>query len=52
MPPPPHAAPDRRLPLEHAVPHRTDYLPHCTTCANDMTRAQQWNDLMNARYGN
>ncbi|WP_329028088.1 hypothetical protein [Streptomyces sp. NBC_00690] len=33
-------------------PTRTDYLPHCTTCANDMTRAQQWNDLMNARYGN
>ncbi|MFJ2232101.1 hypothetical protein [Streptomyces halstedii] len=28
-------------------PTRTDYLPHCTTCAHE----QRWNDLMNDRYG-
>lgn len=28
-------------------PTRTDYLPHCTNCANE----QRWNDLMNDRYG-
>ncbi|CAL9676827.1 hypothetical protein [Streptomyces sp. enrichment culture] len=31
-------------------PTLTDYLPHCAYCANDMFRAQQWNDLMRARY--
>ncbi|WP_055556614.1 hypothetical protein [Streptomyces kanamyceticus] len=35
------------------VPHpaRTDTVPHCTSCARDMTGAQKWADLMNARYG-
>jgi hypothetical protein len=32
-------------------PTRTDYLPHCTSCANDPANTQKWNDLMNARYG-
>ncbi|MFF9526942.1 hypothetical protein ACF1DV_33960 [Streptomyces achromogenes] len=32
-------------------PNRTDYLPHCTSCANDPANTQKWNDLMNARYG-
>ncbi|MEU3953591.1 hypothetical protein AB0F45_14925 [Streptomyces achromogenes] len=31
-------------------PTRTDYLPHCTSCAN-APNAQKWNDLMNERYG-
>ncbi|OIJ95451.1 hypothetical protein [Streptomyces colonosanans] len=30
---------------------RTDTVPHCISCASDMTRAQQWADLMHARYG-
>ncbi|MGW7198713.1 hypothetical protein [Streptomyces chryseus] len=32
-------------------PTRTDYLPHCTSCANDPANGQKWNDLMNDRYG-
>ena len=32
-------------------PTRIDTMPHCAYCANDMSIAQQWNDLMNARYG-
>ncbi|MEU7088862.1 hypothetical protein [Streptomyces achromogenes] len=32
-------------------PNRTDYLPHCTSCANGPANTQKWNDLMNARYG-
>ncbi|MDO0929861.1 hypothetical protein QQY24_32640 [Streptomyces sp. TG1A-8] len=32
-------------------PTRTDYLPHCTSCANEPANAQKWNDLMNDRYG-
>ncbi|NJP74118.1 hypothetical protein [Streptomyces sp. C1-2] len=32
-------------------PTRTDYLPHCTVCANDLSNVQRWNDLMNDRYG-
>ncbi|WP_030792532.1 hypothetical protein [Streptomyces sp. NRRL S-920] len=32
-------------------PTRTDYLPHCTACANDLPNVQRWNDLMNDRYG-
>jgi predicted RNA-binding Zn-ribbon protein involved in translation (DUF1610 family) len=32
-------------------PTRTDYLPHCTSCAGDMPRVQEWADLMHARYG-
>ncbi|MFJ9703364.1 hypothetical protein [Streptomyces fradiae] len=32
-------------------PTRTDYLPHCTVCANDLPNVQRWNDLMNDRYG-
>ncbi|MFF7975886.1 hypothetical protein [Streptomyces sp. NPDC007905] len=32
-------------------PTRTDYLPHCTSCANDLPSVQRWNDLMNDRYG-
>ncbi|WP_432091354.1 hypothetical protein [Streptomyces sp. NRRL F-5630] len=32
-------------------PTRTDTVPHCAYCASDMTRAPQWADLMNARYG-
>ncbi|MFE0886951.1 hypothetical protein [Streptomyces rochei] len=31
-------------------PTRTDTVPHCRHCANDMFRSQQWNDLMRARY--
>ncbi|MEV7657894.1 hypothetical protein AB0O39_27465 [Streptomyces anulatus] len=31
-------------------PTRIDTLPHCATCAGDMTRSQKWADLMNARY--
>nr|WP_172682183.1 hypothetical protein [Streptomyces violaceoruber] len=30
-------------------PTRIDYLPHCTTCANDLPNRQRWNDLMNDR---
>jgi hypothetical protein len=32
-------------------PTRIDYLPYCTTCANDPypPNRQRWNDLMNAR---
>ncbi|MDX2997246.1 hypothetical protein [Streptomyces scabiei] len=33
-------------------PTRTDTVPYCAYCANDMPRAQQWADLMDARYGN
>ncbi|MEV2248207.1 hypothetical protein [Streptomyces sp. NPDC049970] len=29
---------------------RTDMVPHCENCAGDMTRAQEWADLMRARY--
>ncbi|MFG2856728.1 hypothetical protein ACGFZ9_39750 [Streptomyces mirabilis] len=32
-------------------PTRTDYLPHCASCANDPANTQKWNDLMNARDG-
>ncbi|MFG3142479.1 hypothetical protein ACGFZA_40510 [Streptomyces sp. NPDC048211] len=32
-------------------PSRTDMVPHCEGCAGDMTRAQEWADLMHARYG-
>ncbi|PRH79243.1 hypothetical protein C6N75_10520 [Streptomyces solincola] len=34
------------------VPHptRTDYLPHCRYCATNTFRAQEWSDLMRARY--
>ncbi|MFI0233782.1 hypothetical protein [Streptomyces sp. NPDC017086] len=31
-------------------PTRTDYLPHCTSCANGPADKQKWFDLMNARY--
>ncbi|MFI0191758.1 hypothetical protein ACH4PW_29950 [Streptomyces sp. NPDC017082] len=31
-------------------PTRIDTVPHCAYCANDMFRAQRWNDLMRARY--
>ncbi|MEV6810400.1 hypothetical protein [Streptomyces sp. NPDC051132] len=31
-------------------PTRIDTVPHCAYCANDMFRAQQWNDLMRTRY--
>lgn len=31
-------------------PSRTDMVPHCESCANDMPRAQEWNDLMHARH--
>ncbi|MDJ0386229.1 hypothetical protein [Streptomyces sp. G-G2] len=31
-------------------PTRTDRVPHCTSCAGDMTRAQQWADMMRALY--
>ncbi|MFC7963262.1 hypothetical protein [Streptomyces cinereoruber] len=31
-------------------PTRTDMVPHCRYCANDMFRSQQWADLMRARY--
>ncbi|MEV7130959.1 hypothetical protein [Streptomyces sp. NPDC093260] len=30
---------------------RADYLPYCDPCASDLPNAQEWNDLMNARYG-
>ncbi|MGW7673717.1 hypothetical protein ACWGJX_42570 [Streptomyces sp. NPDC054775] len=30
---------------------RTGTVPHCTYCAGDMTRAQEWADLMRACYG-
>ncbi|WP_138909249.1 hypothetical protein [Streptomyces chryseus] len=33
-----------------AYPSRTDMVPHCESCAGDMPRAQQWADLMHARY--
>ncbi|AJP05414.1 hypothetical protein TU94_00100 [Streptomyces cyaneogriseus subsp. noncyanogenus] len=32
-------------------PTRTDSLPHCTVCANDLPNRQRWYDLMNDRYG-
>ncbi|MEU8653630.1 MULTISPECIES: hypothetical protein [unclassified Streptomyces] len=32
-------------------PTRIDYRPHCRYCATDMFRAQEWSDLMRARYG-
>ncbi|OII61422.1 hypothetical protein BJP40_05455 [Streptomyces sp. CC53] len=32
-------------------PTRTDTVPYCAYCAHDMPRAQQWADLMPARYG-
>ncbi|MFH8470571.1 hypothetical protein [Streptomyces sp. NPDC017991] len=32
-------------------PSRTDMVPHCESCADNMPRAQKWADLMNARYG-
>ncbi|MFE4279743.1 hypothetical protein ACFRSX_34565 [Streptomyces goshikiensis] len=31
-------------------PSRTDMVPHCESCAGDMLRAQEWADLMRARY--
>ncbi|MFD4543520.1 hypothetical protein [Streptomyces bauhiniae] len=31
-------------------PSRTDTMPHCESCTGDMLRAQQWADLMRARY--
>lgn len=31
-------------------PSRTDMVPHCENCTSDMTRAQEWADLMRARY--
>ncbi|MFJ2709048.1 hypothetical protein ACIO3R_38490 [Streptomyces sp. NPDC087428] len=31
-------------------PTRIDMVPHCTSCAGDMARAQEWADLMRARY--
>ncbi|MFH0246297.1 hypothetical protein ACGRHY_28640 [Streptomyces sp. HK10] len=31
-------------------PTRTDMVPHCISCASDMPRAQEWADLMHARY--
>ncbi|WP_217246140.1 hypothetical protein [Streptomyces sp. AC602_WCS936] len=31
-------------------PTRTDYLPHCTSCANAPADKLKWFDLMNARY--
>ncbi|WP_030019301.1 hypothetical protein [Streptomyces monomycini] len=31
---------------------RIDTVPHCAGCASDMTRAQEWADLMRARYEN
>ncbi|MGW0538093.1 hypothetical protein [Streptomyces sp. NPDC003032] len=31
-------------------PTRTDTVPHCESCANDMPRAQKWADLMHALY--
>ncbi|MFD3547055.1 hypothetical protein ACFWUW_15845 [Streptomyces sp. NPDC058655] len=31
-------------------PTRIDRLPHCTSCAGDMTRAQQWADMMRHLY--
>ncbi|WP_217144784.1 hypothetical protein [Streptomyces sp. AC627_RSS907] len=32
-------------------PTRTDTVPHCRYCANDLPNVQRWNDLMNDRYG-
>ncbi|MFE5900913.1 hypothetical protein ACFQ67_26360 [Streptomyces sp. NPDC056488] len=29
---------------------RTDTVPRCESCAGDMLRAQEWADLMRARY--
>lgn len=31
-------------------PTRIDSVPHCDHCASDMLRAQEWADLMRARY--
>ncbi|MFE1781015.1 hypothetical protein ACFW9F_00105 [Streptomyces sp. NPDC059506] len=32
-------------------PTRIDMVPHCISCAGDMPHAQEWADLMHARYG-
>ncbi|GAA2509552.1 hypothetical protein GCM10010406_52510 [Streptomyces thermolineatus] len=31
-------------------PTRTDMKPYCESCADDMARAQEWADMMRARY--
>ncbi|MFJ3498848.1 hypothetical protein ACIPPJ_35485 [Streptomyces sp. NPDC086091] len=51
----------RRLTLRKTVevrsaqshhPTRTDTKPYCESCATDMARAQEWADMMRARYEN
>jgi hypothetical protein len=31
-------------------PTRNDRVPHCISCASDMTRAQEWAEMMRALY--
>ncbi|POX39192.1 hypothetical protein C3488_39485 [Streptomyces sp. Ru72] len=31
-------------------PTRISTVPHCNDCASDMSRAQEWADLMRVRY--